>query len=151
MEDDDALAEDLPGSSKASRKVDESQRIVEAHPELLSDTTDWLLGQWVEAAKAEHDADSARMLEVHRALLRRCREAGIARAFAEQMLPPEALAEAERLGLTPEEFLAQVRTTRQSGSTGFDIPPEVQPLIDELSRLTRRTDMPRRIKLCRQS
>ena len=138
--DDDDADDDLPGSSEASGKVDNdsdsaktlpdllnrfiaadswdaSQRIVEAHPELLDEATDWLLGQLVAAAKVENDADSVRTFEIHRALLRRCRAAGIARAFAEQMLPPEGLAEAERLGLTPEAFLAQLRAAQQMPPT----------------------------------
>ncbi|HAJ37425.1 MAG TPA: hypothetical protein DCL15_17280, partial [Chloroflexi bacterium] len=172
--EDATPADDLPGSFEASGKVDdddtasntlpdllerfiaaaswdESQRIVEAHPELLSEDADVALGMLVEAANAANDGNSATMFEIHRALLRRCREVGVARAFAERMLPPEGLAEAERLGMTPEEFLAQVRAAHRSEGGAFDIPPDVQPLIAELSRLTQRTDMPRRIELCRQA
>jgi hypothetical protein len=38
------------------------------------------------------------------------------------MLPPDALAEAERMGLTPEEFLAQMRAAQQTN--GPAVPPE---------------------------
>jgi len=95
---------------------DESQRIVEQHPELLSDDADALFSRMTEAARAQADDRSAAMFEEHRDLLRRCREAGVPRAFAEKMLPPEGIAEAGRLGLAPEEFLAQMRAAKQMPS-----------------------------------
>jgi hypothetical protein len=91
-----------------ARTWDESRRILEAHPELLTDEADALLGQWIAAAQAQ-----GRILEEHRVLLRRCREVGIPRAFAEKMLPPEVLAEAETIGLTPEQVLEIARMAAQ--------------------------------------
>jgi tetratricopeptide (TPR) repeat protein len=91
-----------------ARTWDASQRIVEDHPELLSDEADALLGQMIEQVGAQH----AVPLQQHRDLLRRCREVGIPRAFAEKMLPPEALAAAEAAGLTPEQALAMARAAR---------------------------------------
>jgi len=71
----------------------ESRRILEAHPELLGDEADALLGQLVQGAQAQGDEDARRVLEQHRALLRRCREVGIEQAFAELgaglPIPPE--------------------------------------------------------------
>jgi hypothetical protein len=61
----------------------ESRRILEAHPELLTDEADALLGQWIAAAQAQGDEKARRILEEHRVLLRRCREVGIEQAFAE--------------------------------------------------------------------
>jgi hypothetical protein len=66
-----------------ARTWDESRRILEAHPELLTDEADALLGQWIAAAQAQGDEEARRILEEHRVLLRRCREVGIERAFAE--------------------------------------------------------------------
>ena len=105
---------------------DDSRRIVEAHPELLSDEADALLGQLVQAAQAQGDEDARRILEEHRALLRRCREAGIARAFAEKMLPPEVLAQAEEAGLSPEQALEMTRLAAQ-------MPPELVEVLAKLA------------------
>ncbi|GIK73283.1 MAG: hypothetical protein BroJett021_22710 [Chloroflexota bacterium] len=129
--------------------LDKARRIVEQHPELLSSAVDEQGAKYLK--DIEVNPNIMQLLTERRSLLRRCREVGVARAFAEQMLMPEALAEAERLGLTPEAFLAQARSTRGSASANLAVPPEVQPLIAELSRLTQRTDMPRRIELCRQA
>lgn len=85
---------------------DASQRIVEQHPELLSDETETALGRLIEAAQTEGDEKAMRIFAEHRDLLHRCREASVARAFAEKMLPPEALAQAQAEGMAPEEFLA---------------------------------------------
>jgi tetratricopeptide (TPR) repeat protein len=87
---------------------------------------------------------------------------------AQQQMPPalrEVLAELAAAGVeihSPEELERRWRArpdlrakveaamAEQSGP-GFDIPPEVRPLLDALGHLTRRTDMPRRIELCRQA
>ncbi len=94
----------------------ESQRIVEQHPELLGDEADTLLGQLVEAARGQGDEDAARVLEEHRALLRRCREVGVAEAFAAKMLPPEAQERAAALGLTAEQALEMARLAAEMPS-----------------------------------
>ncbi len=119
--------DDLPATINrflAAETWEESQRIVEAHPELLSDETD----RRFTLALAEYadDPDAVQMLTVHRDLLRRCRTAGIARAFAEQMLGADALAEAERLGLPPEEYLANLRAMEQ-------MPPALREVLAALS------------------
>ncbi len=107
MDDTPTSLQDAINRFLAAETWDESQRIVEAHPELLGDEAD----ERFALALAEYagDPDAVQMLTTHRDLLRRCREAGIARAFAEQMLGADGLAEAERLGVSPEEFLAQMR------------------------------------------
>jgi hypothetical protein len=51
---------------------DASRRVVEEHPELLGDEADALLGQLIESAREQGDDDTLRVLEQHRALLRRC-------------------------------------------------------------------------------
>ena len=104
----------------------ESRRILEAHPELLSDEADALLGELITAAQAQGDEDARRVFEEHRALLRRCREVGIEQAFAEKMLPPEALAQAEALGLTPEQAVEMARLASQ-------MPLELREVLAELA------------------
>ncbi|MDW8066035.1 MAG: hypothetical protein RMK32_10460, partial [Anaerolineae bacterium] len=109
-----------------ARTRDESRRILEAHPELLTDEADALLGQLIQAARSQGDENARRVLEEHRALLRRCREVGIARAFAEKMLPPEALEAAAAAGLTPEQALEMARWVAE-------MPPELRELLAELA------------------
>jgi len=65
----------------------ESQDIVAAHPELLGDEADEILGRLVEGAESRGDENAARAFREHRDLLRRCREEGIETAFAEEMAP----------------------------------------------------------------
>ncbi|MFZ1594463.1 MAG: CpXC domain-containing protein, partial [Anaerolineae bacterium] len=176
-----------------ARTWDDSQQIVEQHPELLSDKADVLFGQLIAATQASQVDGGAAELEEHRDLLRRCREVGIPRAFAEKVLPPEALAEAERLGLAPEEFLAAARAAQDmppalrevlaelaangaeihsaedleralasrpdlqakleaaAPARGFDVPSELQSILEQLARPARITDMPQRVQLCRQA
>lgn len=71
---------------------DESRRILEEQPDLLSDEADALLGQGIDAARdvgAQGTAPNEdvqrfiRTLEQHRTLLRRCRAVGVDEAFAE--------------------------------------------------------------------
>jgi tetratricopeptide (TPR) repeat protein len=105
-----ALAQTLQDFIQAET-WDESRRILEAHPELLTDEADALLGQLVQAAQAQGDEDARHILEEHRALLRRCREVGIERAFAELGGPP-----------IPPEFQADLRRAQEGvaryGQTG---------------------------------
>ncbi len=61
----------------------DSRRVLEAHPELLSDATEALLEGWIRAARAQGDEEAWRSLERRRELLRRCREVGVEEAFAE--------------------------------------------------------------------
>ncbi|WP_044232201.1 CHAT domain-containing protein [Chloroflexus sp. Y-396-1] len=72
----------------------DSYREVQAHPELLSDEALALLEQRIAAARAVGNSRAVAFFEEHLALLRRCREVGIPRAFAAKMLPPETLAQA---------------------------------------------------------
>lgn len=61
-----------------------SQRIIEAHPELLSDEADQLLGQLVSIARQQGDAQAEGTFSEHRQLLARCRQMGVEAAFAER-------------------------------------------------------------------
>jgi CHAT domain-containing protein len=81
-----------------ARTWSESRRVVEERPELLSDAADALLGQLI---AAQEDADVRRYLEEHRALLRRCREVGVERAFREKT---EALARSLSAAPSEEEI-----------------------------------------------
>ncbi len=88
----------------------ESRRVVEEHPQLLSDEADALLGQLI---AAEENADVRRYLEEHRALLRRCREVGVERAFREKTAPSldellEALQKHPELGTLLEQIQQRI-------------------------------------------
>ncbi len=81
----------------AAATWDESRRILEQHPELLTDEADALLGKWIEAARtvgaqrAVPDDGAQRLirvLEQHRDLLRRCRQVSVEAAFAEMSSRP---------------------------------------------------------------
>lgn len=56
----------------------ESRRIVESHPELLTEEMDILLHQFVEK---QRDPDTKKTVEAHHAILQRCQEIGIKEAF----------------------------------------------------------------------
>jgi len=61
-----------------------SQRIIEAHPELLSDEADQLLGQMAVLAHQQGDAQAEVAFTEHRQLLARCCQVGVEAAFAER-------------------------------------------------------------------
>jgi len=63
-----------------------SQRIIEAHPELLSDEADQLLGRLVAIARQQGDAQTEDAFTEHRQLLARCRQVGVEAAFAERAM-----------------------------------------------------------------
>ena len=62
----------------------EARRILEAHPELLSDEADTMLGELIQFTRRQGDNRVVRLFEERRALLRRCREVGVTQAFAER-------------------------------------------------------------------
>jgi hypothetical protein len=68
---------------------DESRRIVEAHPELLTDEADALLGKLLDSAQQRNDESALRLSEEHHTLLRRCCEVGVQEAFAEKTRRPD--------------------------------------------------------------
>ncbi len=111
----------------------ESRRVVEQHPELLSDEADELLAQRVELARAQGNEDAVHLLEEHRVLLRRCREVGVARAFAEKMLRPEVLEQAAALGLAPEQVLEAWEVLAELVASGAEIrsPEDLERLLSE--------------------
>lgn len=61
-----------------------SRRIIEAHPELLSDEADQLLGQLVTLARQQGDTQAESAFSEHRQLLACCRQAGVEAAFVER-------------------------------------------------------------------
>jgi hypothetical protein len=61
----------------------DSQRYLEAHPELLGDETDDLLVQMLQTAEARNEEDAIIDLENHRILLARVKELGITAAYEE--------------------------------------------------------------------
>jgi len=69
----------------------DSRRVLEAHLELLEQETDDILGQLVKNARAGKDEETARHIQEHRELLRRCREQGLEAAFATKKQPKDSL------------------------------------------------------------
>ncbi|MGH8929192.1 MAG: hypothetical protein ACRDZO_00770 [Egibacteraceae bacterium] len=111
----------------------ESRRILEAHPELLSQAADALLAQLAQA----QDDERAAVVEDHRALLQRCRALGVDTAFTAMTAGREA-------GV-PEP----------PGGDGDMADPgisrELQSLVEEADRLTRTEELPRRIQVYEQA
>jgi hypothetical protein len=85
---------------------DEKRRIVEQHPELLTDEADALLGQLITAAQEQGNENTRQLVEQHRTLLHRCREMGTAQAFREK-----------------------------NGAAADDIPEELRPLLEAIAAL----------------
>lgn len=71
----------------------DSYRFVRDHPELLSDAAEARLAALAERAAATEEDAIGRLFAEHLALLRRAREVGVERAFA------------EKLGIAPEELI----------------------------------------------
>jgi CHAT domain-containing protein/tetratricopeptide (TPR) repeat protein len=121
-----------------------SRQVVEAHPELLSDETDALLGQLIGGAQDQGDENAVRVLGEHRALLRRCREEGIEAAFAGKSgaspvddTPPEARAAMEALAALPPnlrdalaELMGRVSSTQELEAALAE-EPELRAALDE--------------------
>jgi hypothetical protein len=61
----------------------DSRRILEKHPELLTDAIDTHLEELITKMQTEGNHQMRQVLELNRALLRRCREMGIEAAFRE--------------------------------------------------------------------
>ncbi len=123
-----------------------SRHIVEQHPELLANEADALLGNLIEAARAQGDADAVRVFEEHRELLRRCREEDVARAFAEKVLSPEALAQAEAEGIAPEDLLAMAEAADQMPAELAASGVELRSPTGLETTLTTRHDLRTRLK-----
>jgi CHAT domain-containing protein/cytochrome c peroxidase len=125
-----------------ARNWDESRRVAEEHPELLTDEADELMGHLVEAAHTQGDKNGERILEEHRALLRRCKELGAEAAFAEktgtsgQSFPPEGVPEEARqfleamATLSPEQRESLEDVFAQVRAAGVSSPEEVEAFFD---------------------
>ena len=87
-----------------TRTLDESRRVVETHSELLTDEAGNLMEQ---LAEAQEDSNARRVVEEHRALLRRCREVGMEAAFAKKTGPAGSIP-------IPPEFQADLRQAREA-------------------------------------
>jgi|SRR5215472_13533028 len=62
------------------------RRLLEQHPELFGSEAEKLLAYLYGTARAQGNEDEARVLDMHRRLLLRCRQIGVEAAFAEQRL-----------------------------------------------------------------
>jgi hypothetical protein len=69
-----------------ARTWDEAQQLVETHPHLLNTAADDVLR---ELAATQADAEAQMAIEQHRTLLARCRDVGVAVAFAELRVEEE--------------------------------------------------------------
>ena len=121
------LAETLRALIQA-RTRDESCRILHAHPELLSDEADALLVRLINAAREQKNADVEKVFIEYRDLLQRARRDGVDAAFA-----------------------AKSATVGGHLSAVSSIPAELQPLLEEIARLNRLSEMPRKVALCEQA
>ncbi len=62
----------------------ECKRVLEAHPELLTEQADGFLSTVLEVVREEHKDEQARIAEERQQLVRRCREVGITPAIVER-------------------------------------------------------------------
>ena len=84
---------------------DESRTILDTHPELTDESAIAFLE---EIEPLQTDPRIGVAIGENLGFLRRCREAGVARAHAERVLSAEHLAEAAYAGIPPETFLLQL-------------------------------------------
>src|ERR1019366_8426915 len=101
---------------------DDSQRIVEQHPELLGKEAEAVVEQ-IEAE--QHDAAAIRVVQKHRELLCRCRDVGVARAFAEKRLSRQCIGPP---GPDTEKTLDRQRAAEQ-------MVPELSKVVAELTAM----------------
>jgi hypothetical protein len=95
-----------------------SQRIIEAHPELLSEEADQLLSQLVAAACQQGDAKAESAFTEYRQLLAYCRQMGVEAAFEGVMEGDEIPSELRALldALPPEQRQILLDTLELSDS-----------------------------------
>lgn len=70
---------------------DAARALLDAHPALLSAEADAVFVRLIETHSARREMNVVRQLTVHRDLLRRCREVGVAAAFERMVNPPDTL------------------------------------------------------------
>ncbi|MCS7290913.1 MAG: CHAT domain-containing protein [Roseiflexus sp.] len=117
-----------------ARTWDESRRILEQHPELFSPVADMLLERLSAAFRAQGDENAQRILEEHRALLRRCRKVGIEQAFAEKTTTPAPSGiTAESANLPPEIAQALREVLEQLAVAGVEVrsPEDLEQALQE--------------------
>ncbi|MGK7878462.1 MAG: hypothetical protein AB4426_35725 [Xenococcaceae cyanobacterium] len=85
----------------------ESQQVLEAHPELLSEEADRVIQQRIAEVRQQGNEEVARVFSEHYELIARCREVGIEKGFA-----------------------------AKTGSSSGGMPPELAAIIRELSQPT---------------
>ena len=111
-----------------------SYQFAREHPELLAEETIHYLEELL-VLNADNE-NGVRILTEHLELLQACRTHGLAEAFAAKM------------GATVQQLEQAVSQPRDGG---LNIPPELQPLINELAQLNRPHEMPRKIALLQQA
>lgn len=75
---------------------DDTRRILEQHPELLTDQSEAVLTQATDTARAQGDENAVRIFTRQRNLLRRCREVGIKWGIGEKGLEWDTLSSEQR-------------------------------------------------------
>jgi hypothetical protein len=78
------IGEEVSGEFVFAPTWYESRRILDRHPELLSDQIDQLYSHLIETARGKGNDELAQMYGEHRDLLRRCRDVGVQKAFDEK-------------------------------------------------------------------
>ncbi len=99
-----------------------SRRIIEAHPELLSDEADQLLGRLVALARQQGEAQAEGAFTEHRQLLGHCRQVGVEAAFAERAMEGDEVPSelgALLAALPPEQRQILLDTMKRSESEDF--------------------------------
>jgi CHAT domain-containing protein len=118
----------------------DSRRIVEKHPELLSDKAQVLLEQLANVAAQQKDENTRQLFEEHCNLLQRCRELGIVQAFAEKMgVPPDAVEGIEALAQMPPELREVLQELAQSGAE-IRTPEDLQRVLESRPDLRARLE-----------
>jgi CHAT domain-containing protein/tetratricopeptide (TPR) repeat protein len=130
---------------------DKSEQILQAHPELLSDDADQLLAELIDAAREQNDADAEKMLTEHREYLQRARQAGVSGQPSAVSRQPSAVSgQPSAVSRQPSAVSGQPSSVVSQRSS-VSIPTELQPLIQQIARLTCPSEMPRKVELCEQA
>jgi tetratricopeptide (TPR) repeat protein len=131
-----ALAETLEQFLKATT-WEASQRILEEHPELLTDAADLLLAESIDTHHQAQDADTEGVLIEHRELLQDARHNGISAAFESKRRIP---AETDEPGLPPE-IMARLNELNVQSQQDFERAMREHPdLAEEVHRAVKARD-----------
>ncbi len=123
---------------------DASQTILAQHPELLSDEADLLLAQLIDAAREQKDARAEKMFAEHRDVLQRARR-------DRRAMESHGSTDASRVNSADADDASRLEPTSTSASRRFESAADLAALLQEIARLTRLSEMPRKVELCEQA